>query len=299
MNAQPMGFYAPATVVNDALRHGVPVRPVDVRWSRYESVLEPLDADVAADLGRASGGHPRVAAPCHAVRLGLRTVQGIGEAHGAWLEAERARGPFVSLADFARRARVSSRLLTRLATAGAFRGLGLERRQAMWQAAALVRDQGALFARALPDADDGVRLPAMDTGERLAADHAATGLTTERHPMTLLRAEARRRRALTAAELQVQPAGRRVRVAGQVIVRQRPGTAKGMVFLTLEDETGMASVAVTPPVYERFRGPVRDGVFLLVEGTVEREEGVVGVTAEKVGPLGDPAIPAARSRDFH
>ncbi len=325
LNAQPMGFYSPSSIVNDAARHNVPVLPINVNASCFDCTLEPLPRDDAHEVN--SRDRPALtSSPSHAVRLGLRFVQGIGEGHRDILEREKRRGDYCSLADFARRTGLGPRVLGRLAAADAFGCLGLSRREALWEAAASKRSNGDLFERSnsgrprpdapeveesslqdgrgakRPEPDEDIRFPEMTAIETLAADHAATGLSLGPHPMELLRRAGLTRGALNAKALREVPGGRLVRVAGQVIVRQRPGSAKGMVFMTLEDETGMTNLAIQPHIYERFRGLIREVPFLIVEGRLRREEKLISVNArrfQRIEPPRQGRNIVTRSHDFH
>jgi error-prone DNA polymerase len=268
LNNQPMGFYHPATIVKDAQRHGLRIRPVDVTRSQWLCALED-----------------------GAVRLGLRYVRGLRESAGRALVAARAERPFASLEDLRHRARLDRDELVALAAIGALAPLGGTRRQNLWAAAA--PDPGPLFAVGAAGAGDGPvegagPLGEMTPAERLVADYAGTGVTLGRHPMALRREELRRRGVLGARELGGAAAGVHVRVAGSVIVRQRPGTARGFVFLSLEDETGIMNVIVTPRVFARHRAALVGEPFLLVEGVVQRQDGVVSVRATRVAGL--PAL---------
>src|SRR5437870_3807685 len=262
LNAWPMGFYHPATVVKDAQRHGVEVRPIDVTRSAWKCTLED-----------------------GALRLGLRYVQGLRAEAAERLVAAR---PLGSVAEAAQRAELTRSELETLAHAGAFATLGLARREALWQAAAVERDPTSLLARVRPQAA-GAPLPPMTPCEETAADYAATRLTAGPHVMAHLRSRLAADGVLAARALEPVPPGARVRVAGHVIVRQRPGTAKGMCFLTLEDETGTANAVVTPPLYERARVVLNTSPLLEVEGRLERVDGVTHVRAARFRPLEAPA----------
>src|SRR5438128_706342 len=262
LNAWPMGFYHPATVVKDAQRHGVPVRPIDVTRSAWKCTLED-----------------------GAVRLGLRYLQGLRAEAAERLVAAR---PLGSVAEAAQRGVLTRSELETLAHAGAFAAFGLPRREALWQAAAVERDPTSLLARVRPQAA-GAPLPPMTPCEETAADYAATRLTAGPHVMAHLRSRLAADGVLAARALEQVPHGARVRVAGHVIVRQRPGTAKGMCFLTLEDETGTANAVVTPPLYERARVVLNTSPLLEVEGRLERVDGVTHVRAAHFRRLEAPA----------
>jgi error-prone DNA polymerase len=264
LNNQPMGFYHPATIVKDAQRHGLRIRPVDVTRSRWLCVIEPGDTGLT-------------------VRLGLRYVRGLREAAGRALVAARDARPFDSVHDLARRARLERDELETLAAIGALAPFGGTRRAHLWMVAA--SSPGPLF-------EDPPREPSplseMTEVERLAADYAGTSVTLGRHPMALRRPALRHAGVLSARELAGVEDGARVRVAGSVIVRQRPGTAKGFVFLSLEDETGIANVIVTPPIFARHRLALVAEPYLLVEGIAQRQDGVISVRAARAQGL--PAL---------
>jgi len=274
LNNQPMGFYHPATIVKDAQRHGLRIVPVDVTRSQWLCAIEPD--------GR--GGH--------AVRLGLRYVRGLRESAARAIVAAREERSFAAIHDLARRAGLARDELTTLAAIGALAPLGRTRRASLWEAA--LQDPGELFA---PPRGSGSPLAEMTEGERLVADYAGTGVTLGRHPMAMRRAELRRRGVLSARELAGAENETRVRVAGSVIVRQRPGTAKGFVFLSLEDETGIANVIVTPQRFARHRLTLVTAPFLLVEGIVQQQDGVVSVRALRVEDLA-PLAHNVPSHDF-
>ncbi|HKB24437.1 MAG TPA: DNA polymerase III subunit alpha [Methylomirabilota bacterium] len=276
LNNQPMGFYHPATIVKDAQRHGLRFLPIDVTRSGWLCAIEPDPR----------GGH--------AVRLGLRYVKGSREATARALVRAREARPFASIQDLALRAGLARDELETLAAIGALAPLGATRRASLWTAAA--PHHGPLFAvaetRPAPSP-----LKEMTEVERLVADYGGTGVTLGRHPMALRRAELARRRVLAARELAGVPHGEAVRVAGSVIVRQRPGTAKGFVFLTLEDETGIANVIVTPPLFARYRLTLVAAPFLLVEGVAQQQDGVASVRATRVSAL-DVLARGVPSHDF-
>jgi error-prone DNA polymerase len=274
LNNQPMGFYHPATIVRDALRHGQAVRPVDVGASEWKATVE-----------------------AGAVRLGLLQVKGLREAAGARLVAARQAQPFRSVDDLVARAGLTREEVATLADAGALGSLGLRRRAALWQAERAARPAGPLFLGHAPGPDPSP-LPEMTAAERLVADYRSTGVTVGPHPMALRRADWVRLGVTPAAGLAGYTTGRRVRVAGAVVVRQRPGTAKGFVFLSLEDETGIASVIVRPALFERARATVVHEPFVLVDGILQREDGVTAVRATAVRSLAAAAA-AVPAHDFH
>jgi error-prone DNA polymerase len=278
LNNWPMGFYHPSTLVNDAVRHDVEVRPIDVTRSGWRCDVE--------DAGRA-------------LRLGLRYVSGLREETGRRIEAARAAAPWASLADFAARAEPNERELTTLAEVGALAALGGTRRQALWQVDAIGKS-GALFARVDPDAGAApVALLEMTGMEEMAADFRAGSISTGPHPMTFARAELARRGVKRAADLRGVPNGRRVAIAGVVVVRQRPSTAKGFVFVTLEDETGFANAIVTPQRFAQHKHVIVASNGLIIEGVLQNLDGVVSIKADRFEPLEGEAGAVDISHDFH
>jgi error-prone DNA polymerase len=269
LNCYPLGFYTPSTLVKDAQAHGVTVRPIDVQACAWACTIE--------DDG--------------AVRLGLRYVDGLRQDAG---ERIARASPFGSLADLSRRAGLHRDELERLAEIGACQGLGLERREALWQVAAL---QGGLLAGA--DPVPGSPLPEMSALERTLADYSGTGVTTGVHLMSHLRADLEKRRITPARGLRDIPNGAWARTAGVVIVRQRPGTAKGFLFVTLEDETGMANVVVVPDLFQQHRVVLQNAGILLVEGPLQKsEDGVIHVRGQRFQRLDLPDQSLPRSHDF-
>src|SRR6185369_3910173 len=278
LNNQPMGFYHPATIVKEAQRHGLAIRPIDVTRSAWPCAVESAPAGWA-------------------VRLGLRYVKGLRETAGRAIVAARRARPFVSVADLASREELSSDEAQTLAAIGALRALGGTRRADLWAAA--IPSPGPLFAiaDAAPAPTPTGPLREMTVDERLAADFAGTGVTLGPHPMALRRRTLAQAGVLRACDLRRGVDGATVRVAGSVIVRQRPGAAKGVVFLSLEDETGIANIIVTPGLFARSRLVLVTATLLLVEGILQSQDGVFSVRAYRVTPMpvrGD-AIP---SHDF-
>jgi error-prone DNA polymerase len=281
LNSQPMGFYAPHTLVEDAKRHGVEVRAVDVAASGWESALE--------------GPAPRGAAP--ALRLGLHLIRGLPRAVGEGILAARATAPFRSLGDLVRRSGVSRAWLLRLAEAGALGALAPDRRGAVWRSLGMEAEAGDLFAGVEPPEPDP-DLPVAGAAEEVSADFATTGLSARAHPMAVLRPALASGPVRTARELARLPDRAPVEVAGLVIVRQRPETAKGIVFVSLEDETGIANLVVMADVYERCRTVVRGAPYLLARGRVERSGAVVNVRVDSVAPLALAPRVGSRAREF-
>ena len=277
LNAQPMGFYAPAQIVSDAKKHGVEVRPVCVNASRWDCTLEPTD-----DESR------------FAVRLGMRMVKGLANANGAAIVANRADRPFVSVDDLWRRAAVPSAALVQLAEADAF-GPALEfaRREALWAIKALRDEQLPLFAAAaaretdpVPEVDEpAVMLRPMTAGSEVVEDYGHVGLTLRSHPIAFLRADLHTRRIISCTDAMQARDGRWLEAAGLVLVRQRPGSAKDVMFITLEDETGIANLVVWPQTFEKFRRSVMTASMLAVRGRIQREGEVVHLVAYQLTDL--------------
>jgi error-prone DNA polymerase len=275
LNSQPMGFYSPSALVQDARRHGVDVRPADVTASDWECTLEE-----------------------GAVRLGLLMVKGLSQASAARIVAARGGAPFADVEELARRVRLDRRDLRCLAAAGALAGLAGHRRSAHWRAAGVEAPPRLL--RDAPVREHPPLFPAPTEGEDIVADYASLGLTLGRHPLALLRRRLERMRLAPAAGLLALPDGQPARTAGLVTCRQRPSTAKGVVFVTLEDETGYVNVVVWNNVVERQRRELLGSSLLGAQGRIQREGGVVHLVARRLTDysrlLGSLAV---ESRDFH
>ena len=275
LNNQPMGFYHPATIVRDAQRHGQVIHPADVNCSGWLCAIEPDGA----------------------VRLGLRYVRGLREEIGKRIEVERRRRPFESVADLVKRVGLHRDELDQLAQVGALGSLLPERRAAIWEAERAGRPAGPLYEE-LADPPGRSPLRAMTPEESLIADYEGTGLSLGPHPMEFHRARLDRMKVARAADLARMKHGAWVRVAGAVIVRQRPGTAKGFVFLNLEDETGLTNVIVRPALFHRHRLALVNEPFLFVEGTLQHQDNVVSIRAERLWALRH-RLAAIPSHDFH
>ena len=259
LNSQPMGFYSAATILHDAERHGVEVRDVDVTQSEWDSTLEPVRALCEdAETQRC----PR------AIRVGLRQVKGLSEKCAQKLVAARFERPFASLDDVIRRAQLRDDEVERLAEAGAFETLLPGRRQALWRARA-PRTSGLFEGKTATEPE--VRLPALHAAEALLLDYQHKSLSVGDHPMRHFRKKLTSQSVLSSVELRERRKGELVSVAGVVICRQQPGTASGVVFITLEDETGFANLILWRAVYEKFRLPARHSSILLAHGEVERQ----------------------------
>jgi error-prone DNA polymerase len=309
LNNQPMGFYHPATLVKDAQRHGLRVKPIDVKRSHWLCTLEKIAA--RAPEGKA-----------FAMRLGMRYVKGLRESIAKQIESERSRRPLACIEDLKLRVpSIQKSELTALAEIGALNSLAGSRghrRDALWQIERAARQPGKLFETAdvpaleddsrIATAEDGKRTPAegapaspllpMTAEERLVADFQGTGMTVGPHPMAYHRATLKQRGILSAVDLAKMPNGTSVRVAGSVIARQRPGTAKGFVFLSLEDETGIANAIITPQLFEQDHVVVVHHQFLLIEGRLQNQDNVISVKAESVRPL-EITQAETTSHDFH
>ena len=257
LNAWPMGFYHPSTLVKDAQRHGIDIRPVDVQRSGWRCRWE--------DQG--------------AIRLGLKFVRGLRRPAALALEAEQAREPFRDADDLARRCGLRADEMETLAALGALSCFGLTRRGALWQVARVARPAGPLLDR-IEDPEPSP-LPEMAPVEETIADYATTQLTLGPHPMSYWRERLHRQGVTSTAGLNEFPHGARVRMAGSVIVRQRPGTAKGMLFLTLEDETGMAQAIVSPDLLKEHRRLIVGAPGLVVEGVLTKRDGTLTVRSER------------------
>ena len=277
LNSQPMGFYAPAQIVGCARAHGVAVRPVDVNLSDWDNTLEPAGAGEGA--------------PRFALRLGLRQITGMAEA-AARRVVDARDAPFESLAELKDRARLDAGTVRRIAAADALRSMDLDRRAALWDARAL-RDAPdlPLFAeREDEGAEPRVNLPAMPVCEHVVADYQTLRLSLKAHPMRFLRRSLARQGHVSAADLSRLRNRQLVRMAGIVLIRQRPGSAKGVCFVTVEDETGVANLVVWPKVFEAFRKTVMTARLMVVEGQVQRSEGVTHIVARAVHDRSDALL---------
>ncbi|MFA5664677.1 error-prone DNA polymerase [Castellaniella sp.] len=282
LNSQPLGFYSPDQLVQDARRHGVQVRAADVLASDWDCTLE-------------GAGDPPV------VRLGLRMVSGLPQAAVGRIMAARAQALFVDAEDLARRAALATHEMRRLAGADALASLSGHRRQQVWDAS--VPSAIPRLLRDAPIVEEGLELPPAPEGEEIVFDYASTGLTLRRHPLELLRPLLRKRRLQSAHELQGLANGSRVRCCGIVTLRQQPRTAKGVVFISLEDETGVVQVIVWQTLRERQRAELLQSRLLAVHGRWQRQDGVCNVVATRLADLtpllGRLADGASKSRDFH
>jgi error-prone DNA polymerase len=332
LNNQPMGFYQPFTLVKDAQRHGLTVRPVDVTRSDWLCTIEKTSpkSNVQSPKSKAEGqtldiGHWTL--DNLVLRLGLRYVKGLSEISGKAIERERLKQPFMSIDDLHHRVpELRKDELRKLAAVGAFNFIqsrtGIpacpslpsnfeinkpsdrqeclsytNRRDALWQVERVARPAGKLYEE-LHEADGNSPLVPMTRPERMAADFRGTGLTIGRHPVAYHRAELNKLGACRAIDMPERRDGSLISVAGWVIVRQRPGTAKGFVFLTLEDETGVANVIITPQLFDKYRLVIVDHPFLLVSGKLQNQDRVFSVKAKSVRALSFN-VAASPSHDFH
>ncbi len=302
LNSQPMGFYAPAQIVRDARDHGVEVRPICVNASRWDCTLEPTDDETR-----------------FAVRLGLCMVKGLANAHAASIVAARADEPFASVDDLWRRCGVPVAAMTRIAEADGFGpAFSLARREALWAIKGLRDEELPLFAAAsereggtVPEVNEpAIALRPMAAGREVVEDYRHTGLSLRRHPVSFLRADLSGRRIVSCAEAMGSRDGRWLESAGIVLVRQRPGSAKGVMFVTVEDETGTANLVVWTKVFERYRRIILSSGMIAVKGRIQREGEVVHLVAHRITDLSaelasigqrDGAFPLPHSRgdEFH
>jgi error-prone DNA polymerase len=283
LNNQPMGFYSAAVLVKDAQRHGLRVRPIDVMRSSWPCTLERED-DGSLSL-----------------RLGLQYARGLRENAAGELEAARTLKAFGSIEELARRVPSLSRAdLATLAEVGALNsiGEGSHRRDALWQVQQAGRQAGPLLETLDQDEDQTSPLQAMNPEERMVADYAGTGVTVGRHPMAHCRDQLRSMNVCRADDLHMLRHGVKARIAGCVIARQRPGTAHGFIFLSIEDETGISNAIIDPQLYEENRSLVTYARFLLVEGTLQNVDKVIHIRARHIEELSVTAAPT-QSHDFH
>ena len=324
LNNQPMGFYQPFTLIKDAQRHGLKVLPVDITRSDWLCTIEDVhDASDVKSGGPADGEKygpgnwvtwgvgpvsspfdpPRLPVPhSHlALRLGLRYVKGLSEQSGRAIVRERTIKPFAGIDDLRNRVpELRKDELRKLAATGALNFIqarSVHRRDALWQVERAARMPGELYEQ-LFEQDGNSPLESMTITERVDADFRGTGLTIGKHPVAYHRQKLNHLKALRAVDIRRLGDGNFVRVAGWVIVRQRPGTAKGFVFLTLEDETGVSNIIVTPQLFDRYRNELVSHPFLLIEGLLQNQDDVVSVKASRIEPL-PFKVAAASSRDFH
>ncbi len=278
LNVQPMGFYSTEVLVNDARRHGVTVQPVAVNASEFWSFVD-------------GGG---------ALRLGFHVIRGLGEAQRDRLQAAIAQGPFSDLHNFAQRTQLEKEAIENLAVAGAFAPWFRSRREAMWALRGLdERETRGELGRLMDVEEPAARFATISPRQETAFDLWSTGISPKVQPIAHMRAELERQNVVPAARLAELPRNLMCKVGGMVITRQRPGTAKGFVFLTLEDETGLVNVIVRPDVYERYRRTIRQSMTVIVEGQLQKESGCIDVLARKVWSFdASDVVGGVRSRNF-
>jgi error-prone DNA polymerase len=282
LNSQPMGFYAPAQLIRDARAHGVPVRQIDINASDWDCTLEGVNGEFA-------------------LRLGLRLVNGLGASAAERIVQERqSRGLFASVSDFSRRTGLAAAQVANLTEADVFATIAGDRRQALWQALGQEKSPAArpLFAD-LNEDDPPLLLPPLTEFEQVIADYRSAGLSLKGHPVAFLRVKLQQAGVLTAAELAAVKDGQPVRVGGLVLLRQRPSTAKGITFVTLEDETGAANLIVKQAVWDRFQTVARRSPAWIVAGTLQHSAGVIHVVVQEIRDLAaDLRNIKTPSRDF-
>ena len=289
LNSQPMGFYAPAQIVRDAREHGTCVREVDVNASDWNCSLENAQGHERRIVRRHAEQAPHIRGD-HAVRLGFRMISGLREADMRKLVELRGRG-YDSVRDVWLRTGLSPAVLEKLCGADAFRSIGLDRRQALWAVRGLNRagdkDDLALWRHvSLNEIEPDAHLPPMPLGEHVVEDYRSLSLSLKAHPVSFLRSTLAQRRFVRSADLANLRGGKpRVTIAGLVLVRQRPGSARGVVFMTLEDEAGVANIIVWPDVFEANRAIVIGARFVAVTGRVQNEGGVIHIVAESLQDL--------------
>jgi error-prone DNA polymerase len=304
-----MGFYAPAQLIQDAKAHGVLVAPVDINASDWECTLEPIDSSglrpgVDSDEGRKQFSPP-AGEGSYSLRLGLQMIRGLSESVGrSVVEARLDSGPFRDIADLAKRAGLGQGAITRLADSGALECITGDRRAALWQSLAQERSstEHTLFEDAGVDTDEAIpeSLTAMQEIEEVYADYETLGLSLRAHPLSFVRTQLDYLRVTSSKLLRVSKDSSYVRVAGIVIVRQRPGTAKGITFVTLEDEFGSMNLVVKPEIWQRHYKVARRSNAWLVHGLIENRENIIHVVVGRIEDLSQHvANLTIRSRDFH
>jgi error-prone DNA polymerase len=279
LNVQPMGFYSTEVLVNDARRHGVVVKPVEVNASEYYSFVDEEDA----------------------LRLDFHLVRGLGTAQKERLKKAIGDGPFRDLVQFAQRTQLEKEAIENLAVAGAFAPWFASRREAMWGLRALdEREARGELGKLMDVREPDVAFEALAPKQQTAFDLWSTGVTTDVQVVSHFRKQLEELRVIPAARLADMPNHLVCRVGGMVITRQRPGTAKGFVFLTLEDETGLVNVIVRPDIYEKFRRTVRLSTMLVIEGKLQKELGAIDLLARTIWSFdGEGIVDGIRARNFH
>jgi error-prone DNA polymerase len=310
INSQPMGFYQPAQLVRDAREHGVEVRPVDVNHSQWDCILE--ERHEGAEARRHEGeGKATWGMNGPAVRLGFRLIKGFRQPHAEAIVAKRRKhGPFSSVEQLQQLADLPAQVMCQLAEADAFSSLELPRRNAFWDALELKDTEAPLFDSPSPSLSPsnepalspskGASLPPMPLAQEVKIDYETTTLSLKKHPVSFARELLKSQRILSSREINALPNGRWAKVAGLVLIRQRPGTASGIVFITLEDETGIVNLIVRPEIYEKYRPAARHAALLQCDGYLERQGQVVHIMAKRLFDRSELVSGyEISSRDFH
>jgi len=286
VNSQPMGFYAPAQLVRDARQHGVPVRPVNVNHSDWDCTLEPAEPGERTAAVAEGDPHKAAASPW-AIRLGMRMVAGLSQAYAKRLVDARQAGRFQSLSEFARRTQLAVPALDRLTSADAFGSLGIDRRQALWKTLGQEKQAGnlPLLADLCEEEEPLPLLPELDPQAQVHADYRTLGLTLRQHPIAFCREALTELGIAKAADLATWPVEKPVGVAGLVLMRQRPSTARGITFVTLEDETGVANLVIHQKTWERYYRIARRASVMIAHGRLERKHEVIHVVVRRLEDL--------------
>ena len=302
INSQPMGFYAPAQLVADARRHDVHVLPVDINHSDWDCTIESSETSLERETGNTESGIPKSARSSDlSLRLGFRIISGLRADAVEVITNARQSGPFTSISEFTQRTRLGQSVITQLSNADAFGSLNQDRREALWQALGQEQKpkEQPLFASLTIEDDDTLALPTLAPQDQVTEDYRSTGLTLRSHPMSFHRTSLDELRVTTCGELEDKENNRHLRVAGLVILRQRPATAKGITFVTLEDESGTANLVVKPNIWERFYKIARRSPAWIAHGKLEKKSGVIHVVVNRLedmsGRLEELQI---KSRDF-
>ncbi|MEZ6129808.1 MAG: error-prone DNA polymerase [Planctomycetaceae bacterium] len=298
INSQPMGFYAPAQLVRDAREHGVSVRPVDVNFSDWDCTLEKVDVTMTPSAEQSAFPHEDTG---HSLRLGFRLLRGFSQEHAVIIQDARTRGgQFSSFENFSQRTGLSRSILQHLAKSDAFASLNVHRRDALWKAMPVQQDMPLFQDLDGPIADEAdPKLPRMTDQEDVVQDYSTVGLSLKQHPVSFLRPQLTELRAVRSEDLATHPADRRIKVAGLVLMRQRPQTANGITFMTLEDETGIANLVIYPNIWTRFRQTARFASVLMASGRLQREGDIVHVVCDRLDDVSEMLDRLdSRSRDF-
>jgi error-prone DNA polymerase len=298
LNAWPMGFYSPATIMEDAKHHGIEMRPIDIRYSDWICTLEPVESPESGVKRSVGNRKPKTGNP-HAVRVGFRYIKGMAHDRD-WLPIaeERERKPFASLDDFARRTRLNEGILQRLAEAGALACFHDKRRDALWQVRGITKTRHEVLP--LQAEENSPRFSRLKKGDDIAWDYDAMHHSTNGHPVEPLREELTRQGLPDAATVRAMKDGSTVRYAGLTICRQRPGTANGVVFMTLEDETGFVNVIIWDKIFRKHQLVAKTARFMGISGTLQAKDGVTHLIADELWIPDVSRNPrSAGSRDFH